>query len=217
MILRCASAALLAAWSGCAFAQSQSEDMPLPSTLPLLDYEAELYPFVANRSFATEGWIRDKSWRDTGPFVLDTSYGVHPAVRIYYSPEVVIWLEGGREGTIPDGAMVVKEMASPPAARYVEYRETLEYLSPDDPAGVEAEMVDFLRATGGLNWTVMVKDSSLSHGGWFFASVYFADKADMKARKPVIDAFEPPYSPPLGAAGDGMCMRCHASAAEELI
>src|SRR6056297_119750 len=208
MILRCASAALLAAWSGCAFAQSQSEDMPLPSTLPLLDYEAELYPFVANRSFATEGWIRDKSWRDTGPFVLDTSYGVHPAVRIYYSPEVVTWLEGGREGTIPDGAMVVKEMASPPAARYVEYRETLEYLSPDDPAGVEADMVTFLRKTGGLNWTVMVKDSSLSHGGWFFASV---------GQSAEVDNFDPPFSPPSGQAGDGMCMRCHASSAEELI
>jgi hypothetical protein len=209
MHFRFAAAVLFVAVSGAAaFAQSDQTALPLPSALPLLDYEAQLYPFVASRSFAAEGWTRDKSWRDTGPFVLDTSYGVHPAVRIYYSPEVLKWLEAGRKGDIPDGAMVVKEMASPPAARYVEYRETLEYLHPDAPAKVEADMLEFLRGTGGLNWTVMVKDSSLSHGGWFFASV---------GQSAAVDTFDAPFTPPSGQAGDGMCMRCHASSAEELI
>lgn len=205
---RAAAALVLSIWGGAALAQSEPAPLPLPSTLPLLDYEAELFPFVAQRQFVELDWVRDKSWRDTGPFVLDTSYGVHPAVRIYYSPAVIDWLEGGREGAIPDGAMVVKEMAAPPAARYVEYRETLEFLHKDDPAKVEAEMLAFLRKTGGLNWTVMVKDSALSHGGWFFASV---------GQSAEIDSFDPPFSPPSGQVGDGMCMRCHASAAEELI
>ncbi|MGR3803106.1 cytochrome P460 family protein [Marinibacterium profundimaris] len=191
-----------------ALAQSDAQDLPLPSDLPLLDYQAQLYPFIANRDFAKAGWRRDKAWRDTGPFVLGTSYGTHPAVRIYYSPQVIAWLEGGREGAIPDGAIVVKEMATPPAARYVEYRRTLEYLHPDDPAKVEDEMLKFLRGTGGLNWTVMVKDSAVSHGGWFFASV---------GQSAETDSFEPPFAPASGQAGDGMCMRCHASAAEELI
>lgn len=193
-----------------AHAQAQSEKvtLPLPSELPLLDYQSTLYPFIANRVFAEEGWVRDKSWRDTGPFVLDTSYGVHPAVRIYYSPEVLEWLEGGRAGPVPDGTMVVKEMARPPAARYNEYRATLVERSPEDPSRVEDEMLAFLREAGGLNWTVMVKDSTLSHGGWFFASV---------GQSAEIDSFDAPFAPASGQAADGMCMRCHASAAEELI
>ena len=54
------------------------------------------------------------NWRLTGPYVgkigSGESFGTHPAVRIYYSPEVVDWLCNGREGEIPDGAMIVKEM-----------------------------------------------------------------------------------------------------------
>ena len=182
--------------------------LPLPSALPLLDYERALYPFIADREFADLDWTRDKSWRDTGPFVLSTSYGVHPAVRIYYSPEVLAWLEAGRTGAIPDGAMVVKEMVTPPSARYNEYRAMLEHLNPDDPEKVEEEMLAYLRKDDNLNWTVMVKDSSLSHGGWFFASVN---------QGATLDSFEPPYTPPTGQVAAGTCMRCHASAAEELI
>ncbi|WP_372833451.1 hypothetical protein [Puniceibacterium confluentis] len=189
-------------------AQGQPANLPLPSELPLLDYESALYPFIAERRFAELGWTPDKSWRDTGPFVLDTSYGVHPAVRIYYSPGVIDWLEGGRLGAVPDGAIVVKEMVSPPAARYNEYRALLEYMHPDDPARVEAEMLGYLKKDNNLNWTVMVKDSALSHGGWFFASV------GQDART---DSFDAPYNPPSGQAGAGTCMRCHASSANELI
>ncbi|WP_162497485.1 cytochrome P460 family protein, partial [Roseovarius dicentrarchi] len=199
------AAALFACLAGMGVT-AQERALPLPSSLPLLDYQAQLYPFVAQRRFADLGWVRDKRWRDTGPFVMGTSYGIHPAVRIYYGPQVIDWLEGGRQGDIPDGAMVVKEMATPPAARYTTYRDTLEYLHPDDPAEVEAQMIDFLHRTGGLNWTVMVKDSALSYGGWFFASVDAAGQ---------VDDFAAPYAPASGQAADGLCMRCHASAAEE--
>ena len=192
-------------------------DLPLPSSLPLIDYENILFPWIAKREYAALGWHRDKGWRDTGPFVFNMSFGIHPAVRMYYSPEVISWLENGREGEIADGAIIIKEMATPPAAPYNEYRAQLVEKYKDDPARVEEEMAEYTYSAGGLNWTVLVKDSKLSHGGWFFASVYFADEKTMKARSPVIDEFKPPYSPPLGAGGDGMCMRCHASAAEELI
>lgn len=197
--------------------KSQPADLPLPSSLPLIDYEKVLFPWIAKREYVGRGWKRDKSWRDTGPFVFNMSFGIHPAVRMYYSPEIMSWLENGREGAIADGAIVVKEMVNPPSAKYNEHHAVLVEKHKDDPEKVAKEMAEYAYDTGGLNWTVMVKDSQLSHGGWFFASVYFADKEDMKARKPVIDNFEPPYSPPLGAGGDGMCMRCHASAAEELI
>ncbi|EPX85991.1 hypothetical protein [Salipiger mucosus] len=191
-----------------ASAQDDAAGLPLPSSLPLLDYQSTLYPFIAERRFAELGWLRDKRWRDTGPFVLDTSYGIHPAVRMYYSPEIVDWLEGGREGRVPDGAVVVKEMATPPSARYVEYRRMLDYLHPDAPETVETKMLDFLRKTGGLNWTVMVRDSALSHGGWFFAGI---------GQSAEVDSFDAPFAPASGQAADGMCMRCHASSAEELI
>ncbi|WP_198671109.1 hypothetical protein [Oceanibium sediminis] len=196
---------------------AQDADLPLPGSLPLVDYEKVLFPWVANRAYVDLGWAQDKAWRDTGPFVFNMSFGIHPAVRMFYSPEIITWLEGGREGDIPDGAIVIKEMASPPAAQYDEHRAILEEQYKDDPSRVAEEMAEYAYEQGGLNWTVMVKDSTLSHGGWFFGSVYFADKDDMAARKPAIDTFEPPFSPPLGAGGDGMCMRCHASAAEELI
>ena len=208
MFRQIAAAAAIALSGLAAAAETGAGGLPLPSSIPLLDYEAKLYPFIADRDFAKEGWVRDKAWRDTGPFVLDTNYGVHPAVRIYYSAGIIDWLEGGRKGAIPDGEIVVKEMATPPAAHYNEYRGTLAAKYPDDPAKVEAEMIAYLRAKGGLNWTVMVKDSALSHGGWFFASV---------GQSAAIDAFQPPYMPPSGSAADGTCMRCHGSAAEELI
>jgi mono/diheme cytochrome c family protein len=187
-------------------AQPRAAALPLPSSLPLLDYEAQLYPFIANRDFANLGWLRDKSWRDTGPFLLETNYGNHPAVRIYYSPEVILWLEGGRKGVLPDGAIIVKEMVPSPSVRYNEYRDLVANNHPDEPAKVEAEMLSYLKKSG-LSWTVMVKDSSVSHGGWFFAEI------DQDA---TISNFDAPYSPPSGSAGDGMCMRCHASAVEEL-
>ncbi|WP_390913208.1 hypothetical protein [Pseudosulfitobacter sp. SM2401] len=189
------------------FAEPRKADLVLPSQLPLLDYEAQLYPFIADRDFVSLDWKRDKSWRDTGPFVLETNYGIHPAVRMYYSPEVIAWLEGGRKGVVPDGAIVIKEMAPSPSARYNEYRALLTYMHPDNPAKVEADMLAYLKKSG-LNWTVMVKDSALSHGGWFFASVN---------QHATLSNFDAPFSPPSGSAGDGMCMRCHASAAEELI
>ena len=50
--------------------------------------------------------------RDTGPFVLGSNYGTHPAVRIYYSPGIIKWLVNHRKGKIPDGAMIIKEMGS---------------------------------------------------------------------------------------------------------
>ncbi|WP_226781304.1 hypothetical protein [Oceaniglobus trochenteri] len=191
-----------------ALADVAGSDLPLPSSLPLLDYEAVLYPFIAKREFAAEGWAQDKDWRDIGPFILGANYGVHPTVRMYYSPDVITWLEGGRRGAVPDGAILVKEMVNPPADRYRDYRATLEYLHPDNPDRVAEEMLAFAKSTGGLGWTVMVKDSALSHGGWFFAYV---------GQDAAIDSFEPPYAPPSAQAGDGMCIRCHASATEELI
>ena len=66
--------------------------------------------FLKAGTYKTDlGWCGDKGVRDTGPFIGNTSYGTHMAVRVYYSPGVMRWLIGGRTGTIPDGAMIIKE------------------------------------------------------------------------------------------------------------
>ena len=65
------------------------------------------------RRYEELGWARDKWLRDTGPFIGGEYFGTHPAVRVYYSPEVIRWLEGGRKGRIPDGAVIVKEQYAP--------------------------------------------------------------------------------------------------------
>ncbi len=67
--------------------------LPLPCTMPLADYEKILYQWINNREYTKLGWVRDEYVRDTGPFILGANYGTHPAVRIYYSSEVITWVK----------------------------------------------------------------------------------------------------------------------------
>ena len=93
--------------------------------------EMSLYRWLDARCYvklydAKAGWTRDKMVRDTGPYIAaeaigtpgDLDYGVHPAVRIYYSPEVMTWLKNGRQGVVADGGVIVKEMYYPPNSAY---------------------------------------------------------------------------------------------------
>jgi mono/diheme cytochrome c family protein len=124
------------------------------------------------------GWCVDKSVRDTGPYLHGAYYGTHPAVRIFYSPEMIAWLRAGRRGAPADGAVMVKEQYDAPAARYAGARP--QDLTPHD-------------------WTIMIRRSSASHDGWFWAEVYTPGLT-----------FSPTQYP---NAGFGLyCLRCHASA-----
>lgn len=167
--------------------------LPLPSTIPperLADYETQILAFLKAGTYASElGWCGDKDVRDTGPFIANTSYATHKAVRIYYSPGVMRWLIGGRTGAIPDGAMIVKEQFTPPAERYAAAA-----------AGAPAD------------WTIMIKDAKGSHDGWFWGEFWFNQETG--APMP-FDDHAYPFSYP--AAGFGLyCTRCHASAEKEL-
>ncbi len=76
------------------------------------NYDLEFQEFVRNRTYINElNWFGDMTWRLTGPYVgiigEGLSFGVHPAVRIFYSPEVVEWLCNNREGELPDGSMII--------------------------------------------------------------------------------------------------------------
>ncbi|HJY28964.1 MAG TPA: cytochrome P460 family protein [Pyrinomonadaceae bacterium] len=140
-------------------ANGTESGLPLPSSFPpwrLQEFQAQLKSFLTSGTYKTLTWCEDKKLRDTGPFVNGVSYGVHPTVKIYYSPDVIKWLiKKDSKQVIPDGAMIVKEQYSPPAARY--------QLKP--PAGING-------------WTIMIKDSKGSQDGWYWAEMWEAQCVD---------------------------------------
>jgi hypothetical protein len=140
-------------------ANAPESGLPLPSSfLParLSQFQAQLKTFLTSGKYRTLKWCEDKKLRDTGPFVNGVSYGVHPTVKIYYSPFVIDWLVStDRTKTIPDGAMIVKEQYSPPAARYQH----------QPPKGING-------------WTIMIKDSKGSADGWYWAEIWDAQCVD---------------------------------------
>jgi hypothetical protein len=140
-------------------ANGKESGLPLPSGfLPakLPEFQAQLKSFLTSGKYRTLNWCEDKKLRDTGPFVNGVSYGVHPTVKIYYSPSVINWLlRKDAAQLIPDGAMIVKEQYSAPAARY--------QLQP--PKGING-------------WTIMIKDSKGSEDGWYWAEMWDAQCVD---------------------------------------
>ncbi|HEY6802987.1 MAG TPA: cytochrome P460 family protein [Pyrinomonadaceae bacterium] len=163
---------------------------PLLSKMPpgsKADFEKRVYDFLNTGSYL--GWCRDKGVRDTGPYINNTYYGTHPAVRIFYSPNVVEWLKHGRKDPLPDGAMIVKEQYTPPSARYLDMNET-------ELAAAFAKSKD---------WTVMIKDSAGAKDGWFWGEFY----AGM-----TFDGGSTALAYPNAGFGQ-YCLRCHASAEKE--
>lgn len=157
--------------------------LPLPGSLSVADYERQLFEFLSRRNYKALGWSNDKRVRDTGPYLNGKYYGTHPAVSIYYSPEIIEWLVAGKQDAIPDGAMIIKEQYEPPAARYegLDDDELFAHLS---------------------SWTVMVKDSASSHDGWFWSN----PAKDQQ----VVDNHQYPFDHPISGFGI-YCVRCHAS------
>jgi hypothetical protein len=188
--------------------------LPLPCTMPLADYEKILYRWINDREYTRLGWASDKLVRDTGPFILNSNYGTHPAVRIYYSPEVLRWLQDGRPGDkpLPAGSMIIKEMFPPPAARFNEPRWT-QYK--EDIEGWE----DFIAASVG-SWTIMIKDGQ-TRDGWFWAGVGVVSKSGKTAAEyeaaiaATVDSNDYPFDFRDSAYGQASCLRCHSSAQSE--
>ncbi|OKH87095.1 hypothetical protein [Thalassospira sp. TSL5-1] len=154
-----------------AYCASLKETVRHPGALPLNEYEAALSQFFNNwcHRDTEAGWVRDKYVRDTGPYTAarvagqkgapweGTYHGTHSPVVIWYSPEMVTWLEKNRptgkahpepQAAIPDGAIMVKEMYPQPAAACAKY----------DP--------NYLFPTSGA--AIMVRDAQESKDGWFW-------------------------------------------------
>ena len=165
-------------------------ELPKPSSMSVDAFEELLYPFLEDRKYQEQNWSVDKSIRDTGPYIDGRSYGTHPAVRVYYSPEVITWLMNGRHGMLPDGAMIIKEQYEEPAARH--------------EGKTEEELRESLKS-----WTVMVKDSHGSHDGWFWSNPYPSGEGDDRGVK-VVDNHKYPFYHPESGFGH-YCVRCHAA------
>lgn len=117
--------------------------LPNPSGMKIQQYRTLLYNFLQGGCYKT--WVGDREIRNTGPVLWDgkklSNYGTHLAVKVYYSPEVWKWMKDkNRQGEIPTGSMIVKEMYNPPATE-------------GSPL---------------TSWTVMVKDKDGSWDGWFW-------------------------------------------------
>ena len=110
-----------------------------------------------------------------------TSDGVHPFVRVWYSPSLFRWIAvRNRQGSVPNGAIVVKE----------------QYKTLTAPL---------------MGWDVMVKDSSLSFDGWYWAHLVFPSPANPNATPtPSLNGCAEPQ---VLLNGAGLkCLNCHASA-----
>ncbi len=166
--------------------------LPLPSTYAKDNdpgaYEAIVSNFLKSCKYVSLGWCEDKTVRDTGPYINGSYYGTHPAVRVWYSPEVGKWIEGGRKGDLPDGAMIIKEQFKPPSTQYIGW--------------TAQQLHDFFNA--GYDWTFMIRDRKGSADGWYWGEIFNTP----------LDSYKPPFT--VFNTGFGLyCTRCHASAESE--
>ena len=199
---------------------AKANTLLVPREMVLQDFEKKLYEFILNRKYATDSWCVDKRVRDTGPWIQGKYYGTHPAVRLYYSPRVMYWLtgdpaywkvgnvpaKGPREGPIPDGGMILKEMFAPPAALYQELKNAPKYRN--NPVAYEQLLTKLI-----TSWTVMIKDRKGSKDGWFWAGPGAAKEG--QTIQQAIDGQLDDYSHVLYSGFGLPCLRCHASAEKE--
>jgi hypothetical protein len=134
-------------------------------------YNSRLKDFLVNGEYSSRGWIHDAKWRFSGPSVVPPAdfshnYGPHFPLRVHYSPEVVDWLCNGRQGDLPDGAMMIKEMAI--------IFNILDVKVADDGC---MDISDLTKPIGDppvqlpvfpLLWAPMLKSRHASHDGWFW-------------------------------------------------
>lgn len=176
-----------------------------PGALSHDAYEAKLSAFLRNYCHRREGagWKSDKHVRDTGPFVgmfhngkwKGTYHGTHAPAVVWYSPDMVAWLEENRaledesketETPVPDGAVMVKEMFPPPTAHCKGVE--LVHLFPENGAAI------------------MVRASKVSRDGWFWGWFGWGE-GDWAPSWPATSAHGYPNT------GFGLyCTNCHSSA-----
>jgi hypothetical protein len=164
--LRLAAQAAASAGDPCPNARHVPDQLKAPRPIPPgenFEFEKRLLAYFKTGAYRKLGWCEDKAVRDTGDWVNSVYYGTHPAVRIYYSPEVMTWLRNGRQGKIADGAVILKEQYPPPAIRYSGLDDGA--LQPSD-------------------WTFMIKNAAASKDGWFWGEVWGTMSFDNRLQYP---------------------------------
>jgi mono/diheme cytochrome c family protein/nitrate/TMAO reductase-like tetraheme cytochrome c subunit len=163
--------------------------LTFPPSKDTAAFETNLRAFLNARCYVTLGWTHDPFVRDTGPYIQGDSYGTHPSVRVWYSPDVESWMKlpAAKRATTPvaDNAIIVKEMFVPPASSYSVPPKT------DDTEG----------------WTVMVRDANGSLDGWYWSSYFRGDN-------PLGTHMSNTKYPSAGYGN--YCVNCHASAAADV-
>ena len=166
--------------------------------------EQASHNFLRGFKYRDLNWPKDLEVRDTGDwsatgFNGHNYNGTHPAVVVYYSPEVYCWIKNNRKGAIPDGGVIIKEMYAAPANRY---------------KGIALE--DLFTPW----WTVMIKDSRASVDGWYWLSIFDnVDNIDntkgtsKRTFKQKLSYDEPEVYPESGFGA--YCIRCHTSSESE--
>lgn len=176
------------------FCRQAERGQPWPGAVPppptLFTEKSEEYGLAVQtflRSLAYRqapyAWQKDANWRLTGPFegcscpdssgsCSGVNEGPHPAVRIYYSPEVIDWMCKYRKGhdqlpdaaDLPDGAMIIKEMLNPDKVKLaLEPGTDRLWIAP-----IPGKPEDYYDQTFD-SWTVMIKSASGSADGWYWA------------------------------------------------
>ena len=210
-------------------------DLPLPDPqASLVDknaYDISLRDWLRKHTYRDLGWISDQRWRLTGPYVGEfdsgKSYGVHPAVRVWYSPKMVDWMCSLRDGEIPAGAMIIKEMHGIKAQPLgIDTSSECIRLN-QDPAKIDPE-----------SWTVMVRTPDQVADGWYWANPTASGDGNPPILSETAVTSEDFYTQTKGRnpnwypTGDlfnqyghladvvtpynmfgGLCINCHASAA----
>jgi cytochrome c553 len=179
----------------------------------LREYEQNLAKYLRELCHRDTGagWKPDKHIRDTGPYVATfrdgkwsaAHYGTHPAVLVWYSPDMFDWLKRNRQNEdapaasepVPDGAMMIKEMFVPPASAC-------------------AEVTDWkhLKPTKGI--ALMIRDRQASYDGWFWGWFDWTKaRSNFEDWKPDWPARAKNALPDMGFGQ--YCTNCHASAKEQ--
>ena len=163
---------------------------PVADFANYVDYSNRLKDFltgkVPGQSYQDLGWMSDAHWRLSGPSVnppggdFGHNYGPHFPLKVYYSPEIVDWLCNGRNGEIPDGAMMIKAMS----------------LFSLEIGGVKIPLVDTTVASDGcmdlgqnitpILWAPMIKSNQSSYDGWMWM-----------LQQVTIPSIPPQFPPPL--------------------
>ena len=169
--------------------QPWGEAIPPIDPLEADSHAVGLREFLKSEAYKKDpySWIHDANWRLTGPFEgcscppgsasdckAGSSKGPHPAVRMYYSPEVIDWMCTWRRteqqlpdpDQLPDGSMIIKEMISPTKVKLalVPGSDKLWVAPPD---GEASEYYD----QNYSSWTIMIKSARGSADGWYWADL----------------------------------------------